>query len=93
MDKQLFTYYNISECLNIDKVFKKLNDYSNDGKIEYTKLDTDTFKIVELDITDDDTEYLVDFFEKMDLIPDMDKCDIDEDSDIEGFDLDEDSDY
>lgn len=74
-DKVLFTYYSISEAPSPDKVIKKLN--SLDDKISYEMMDSETFKIEDVELSEKELDSLIDFFDKNDVIPDMDKTEED----------------
>ena len=63
---ELYKYYNIDECLDKDKLFKKLDELVDDGKIEYN-LDGEIMKIEDLDLEEWDIESLQKLFDKLDL--------------------------
>jgi hypothetical protein len=64
----LFNYYNLDECLDKTKILKKLDDYKNDGKIEWS-LEGEILKIQDLDLEEGDIENLEKLFDKLDIFP------------------------
>lgn len=77
---KLFNYYNVDECKDRDKVFKKLDQLRDDGKIEYEMDGRDIFKIEDLDLEESDIDDLNDLFDSEDVFPYLDNEEEDEDS-------------
>jgi hypothetical protein len=61
---ELCDFYNLTECENIRKVLKEIGKYEKELKLEceYDK-GTDIIKITDLDMTEEDIEKLVSFFD------------------------------
>jgi len=72
MDKELHIYYSLSECTQTEKVFKYLDKLQDDSKIEWSKSSRDTIKIEDVDLEESEIELLINYLDKMDVIPDMD---------------------
>lgn len=72
-NNELFNYYSISESMNPDKIIKKLESLKDDGKIHFKMDSFDSFKIEDIDLTEKELDNLVDFLDKNDAIPDIDK--------------------
>lgn len=93
---RLYTYYSIDECKDTKKVKKELNVFDKQGKIEY-EMDrvNSTLKIEDIDLEDNDIEYLIDLFEQYEVYPnmDMDEEDGEDDDDYGYYDRDDDDDY
>ena len=88
----LHNYYTLDECTNKKSILRKLKEFEKEGKIEFeVEKSTDVVTIEDLDLEDDDIEYLIDLFEKNDVYPYLDK-DEDDDYDNDGY-YDEDEDY
>lgn len=64
----LFNYYNLDECLDKTKLFNKLDNLVDDGKIEW-KVDGEVLKIEDLDLEEIDIENLQKLFDKLDVFP------------------------
>lgn len=70
---ELFSHYNLAECLEQESVLKKLDKLTEDGKIEfYYEIRNERFKIVDLELSDEEIVGLIDLFYDNDVIPDMD---------------------
>lgn len=88
----LHNYYTLDECTNKKSILRKLKELEKEGKIEFeVEKSTDVVTIEDLDLEDDDIEYLIDLFEKNDVYPYLDKDD-DDDYDNDGY-YDEDDEY
>ena len=88
----LHNYYTLDECTNKKSILRKLKEFEKEGKIEFeVEKSTDVVTIEDLDLEDDDIEYLVDLFEKNDVYPYLDKDD-DDDYDDDSY-YDEDDEY
>lgn len=88
----LHNYYTLDECTNKKSILRKLKEFEKEGKIEFeVEKSTDVVTIEDLDLEDDDIEYLIDLFEKNDVYPYLDK-DEDDDYDNDGY-YDEDDEY
>lgn len=78
---KLFNYYNVDECKDRKKVFEKLDQLRDDGKIEYEMDGRDIFKIDDLDLEEIDIEELNDMFDSEDVFPYLDNEEEDEGED------------
>jgi hypothetical protein len=90
---KLYTYYSIDECKDTKRIKKELNVFDKQGKLEY-EIDriNGILKIDDIDLEDNDIEYLLDLFEQCEVYPNLD-IDDDEDGDDYGYyDRDEDDD-
>jgi len=94
MQSQLFTRYSYDECTNEEKLFEKLDELLNEGKVEYNTENQYTFKIKDLELSDDEIQELCDLFEEVEVFPYMeeDSSDFDDYDDYDDFD-DDDDDY
>ena len=94
MQSQLFTRYSCDECTNEEKLFEKLDELLNEGKVEYNTENQYTFKIKDLELSDDEIQELCDLFEEVEVFPYMeeDSSDFDDYDDYDDFD-DDDDDY
>jgi hypothetical protein len=83
---KLYTYYSIDECKDTKRIKKELNVFDREGKIEY-EIDriTSVLKIEDIDLEDADIEYLVELFEDLEVYPNMDMEEDDEDGDDYGY--------
>jgi hypothetical protein len=92
---RLYTYYSIDECNNTKRLKKELNIYDHQGKIEYDFDRVNSIlKIEDLDLEDNDVEYLIELFEDLEVYPNMDMDGDDDDDDNYGYyDRDDDDDY
>jgi len=88
---ELFNYYNLDECVNKKKVKKKLDELSDDGKIEYS-IDGDILKIEDIDLSDEDIDDISNLLDSNDVFPYLDKDDDDDFYDGYGYD-DEENDW
>ena len=63
---ELFNYYNLDECVNKKKVKKKLDELSDEGKIEYS-IDGDILKIEDIDLSDEDIDDISNLLDSINL--------------------------
>jgi len=91
--EELFSYYSLDECGDRKSILKRLKELEKEGKIEFD-LDksTDIFKLVDIDLEEDEIEDLINLFDEYDVFPYLDK-DGEEDDDYRDFGDDEDYDY
>jgi hypothetical protein len=85
-------YYSFDECRNNDKVLSKLNNLTDDRKVEYEFVESDLIKIKDLSLTAKEIKELNQFLHDNDVIEDHDYLDEeedDEDEDIYGTDDDD----
>lgn len=78
---KLSNYYNLVECIDRKGVISILKKFKKEGKISYA-LDGDELNVEDLDLDEDDIDYLCDFFDKNDVFPNLDK----EDDDLDDYD-------
>lgn len=91
---RLYTYYSIDECNNTKRLKKELNIYDHQGKIEYDFDRVNSIlKIEDLDLEDNDVEYLIELFEDLEVYPNMDMDGDDDDDDNYGYYDRDDDDY
>jgi hypothetical protein len=91
---KLYTYYSIDECKDTKRIKKELNVFDKQGKLEY-EIDrvNGILKIDDIDLEDNDIEYLIDLFEQCEVYPNLDMDDYEEGDDDYGYyDRDEDDD-
>ena len=93
---KLYTYYSIDECKDTKRIKKELNVFDKQGKLEY-EIDRINciLKVEDIDLEDNDIEYLIDLFEQCEVYPNLDMDDDDEegDDDYGYYDREEDDDY
>lgn len=90
---RLYTYYSIDECNNTKRLKKELNIYDHQGKIEYDFDRVNSIlKIEDLDLEDNDIEYLIELFEELEVYPNLDMDSDGDDGDDFGY-YDDDDDY
>jgi len=87
MNKELFKYYSLSECVNTGILFNKLDKLNDAGKIQYTH-DLDKLVIEDIELTENEISSLILFFEKNDILIDLDIEDDNEDDDYSDFQID-----
>ena len=87
MNKELFTYYNLSECSDTRNVIDELEDFSTDLKIDYSYDSlNEVVKVIDLDLSEDEVNYLIEFFDNHKAIVDFDYQDIyGDDDDLEDY--------
>lgn len=78
---ELSNYYNLVECIDRKRVISILKKFKKEGKISYA-LDGDELNVEDLDLDEDEIDYLCDFFDKNDVFPNLDK----EDDDLDEYD-------
>jgi hypothetical protein len=78
---ELSNYYNLVECVDRKGVISILKKFKKEGKISYA-LDGDELNVEDLDLDEDEIDYLCDFFDKNDVFPNLDK----EDDDFDDYD-------
>jgi hypothetical protein len=71
---ELSNYYNLIECVDRKGVISILKKFKKEGKISYA-LDGDELNVEDLDLDEDEIDYLCDFFDKNDVFPNLDKDD------------------
>ena len=82
----LYTYYSIDECNNTKRLKKELNIYDHQGKIEYDFDRVNSIlKIEDLDLEDNDVEYLIELFENLEVYPNMDINGDDDEDDEDNY--------
>lgn len=83
---KLYTYYSIDECKDTKRIKKELNVFDREGKIEY-EIDrvNSILKIEDIDLEDDDIEYLLDLFENLEVYPNIDMEDDEDDDEDYGY--------
>ncbi len=70
---ELFTHYNLSECLEQEEILSRLDGLTTEGKIEYYyEIINERFKLVDLDLTDNEVSNLINLFYDNDVLPDLD---------------------
>ena len=74
----LSTYYNLSECIERDLVFDKLDKFVQENKISWNIEELDIIKIVDIDLDEIEIETIKGIFYKYDVIPDVCKSPDDE---------------
>lgn len=83
---ELFTYYNMSECLEQEDVLNKLDKLTEEGKIEfYYEIVNERFKLVDLELSDKEITKLINLFYDKDVVPDLDYEEPDEFNDDMGY--------
>jgi hypothetical protein len=88
---KLYNYYSIDECNDTKRLKKELNIYDHQGKIEYDFDRVNSLlKIEDLDLDDNDIEYLIELFDDLEVYPNTDMDEDDEDDDLGYYDEDED---
>lgn len=88
---KLYNYYSIDECNDTKRLKKELNIYDHQGKIEYDFDRVNSLlKIEDLDLDDNDIEYLIELFDDLEVYPNTDMDDEDDEDDLGYYDEDED---
>ena len=64
---KLNKFYSIDECQNEETLYKKLDTFVEEGKIEYEMIDKWTLKIKDLDLSTNEEKNLVDLFDSLEL--------------------------
>jgi hypothetical protein len=76
---EIYRYYNLDECVDRKLINKTLKSYQKEGKIDYS-IDRDVLTIEDIELDDDDIQYLSELFEENSVFADTDRND-DDDSD------------
>ena len=77
---EIYRYYNLDECVDRKLINKTLKSYQKEGKIYYS-IDRDVLTIEDIELDDDDIQYLSELFEENSVFADTDRNDDDDDSD------------
>jgi hypothetical protein len=77
---EIYRYYNLDECVDRKLINKTLKSYQKEGKIDYS-IDRDVLTIEDIELDDDDIQYLSELFEENSVFADTDRNDDDDDSD------------
>jgi hypothetical protein len=89
---ELFNYYSLDECTDRKSVVKMLKNLKKEGKIDFN-LEGDVFKIVDIDLEEDEVTEITEKFDQNDVFPYLEREDEDEDEDDFGYYDDDDDDY
>jgi hypothetical protein len=76
----LFNYYSLDETTNRKEVISVLKSLKKEGRILY-ELESDIFKIEDIDLDEDELSELLDLFEENDVFPYLDREDDEADMD------------
>jgi hypothetical protein len=87
---ELFNYYSLDECTDRKSVVKMLKNLKKEGKIDFN-LEGDVFKIVDIDLEEDEVTEITEKFDQNDVFPYLERED--EDEDDFGYYDDDDDDY
>jgi hypothetical protein len=77
---ELYKYYNLSECMDIELVMKHLKKLKGEDKIIFTE-EYGLLTIEDFGLEDNDIEKLIVLFDNNDVLPDLDKEDDDDEID------------
>ena len=80
---ELYDYYNLDECVDRKKVISALKKFKKEGKLDYS-LDGEELHVEDIDLEDDEIEYLFKLFDENDVFPDTDREDDDDNYDDYG---------
>ncbi len=74
-------YYSLDECFEQDKIYDRLDELSNDRKLDYEVIDDDLIKIKDKGLSLREKKELIKLFEEYDVIEheDIDDEELDED--------------
>jgi hypothetical protein len=86
MSSKLFTHYSFDECGNEAQLFERLDEFYNDGKIQYSVENQYVFKIKDLELSDDEIQDLCNFLDSMDVYPYIAEEEEEESDDFDDFD-------
>lgn len=75
---ELYNYYNLDECINKRKVKKKLEELTDEGKIDYS-IDGEILRIEDIDLSEEEIEEVANLLDSNDVFPYLDKDDDDDD--------------
>jgi hypothetical protein len=82
---ELYTYYNLDECIDRAIIVKRLESYKDEGKVEYS-FNGDILKLTDIDLEDRDIDKLIDLFDRYDVFGEIeDNDDFDEDESDEDY--------
>lgn len=83
--------YSTDECNDLSLFLKEIKKWQKEGKIEWTKIDMETYKILDLDLSEIEIKELNKFFDELDV---YEISEVDEDEDWDPyFDEEEGDDY
>jgi hypothetical protein len=81
---EIYRYYNLDECVDRKLINKTLKSYQKEGKIDYS-IDRDVLTIEDIELDDDDIQYLSELFEENSVFADTDRNDDDDDDSDDGY--------
>ncbi len=70
---EMKTYYNLSECIDRNKLTNYLDKLVSESKIAYNYEDIDTIKLVDLELEDNEITKLIETLNSYDVIVDIDR--------------------
>jgi hypothetical protein len=85
----LAKYYSLDECFEQDTIYDKLDELSDNSKIDYEIVEDDVIRIKDLSLTLKEKKELVKLFEENDVI-EYNEWEEDEEDEDEDFDDEED---
>jgi len=85
----LAKYYSLDECFEQDTIYDKLDELSDNSKIDYEIVEDDVIRIKDLSLTVKEKKELVKLFEENDVI-EYNEWEEDEEDEDEDFDDEED---
>jgi hypothetical protein len=88
---ELEKWWNLYECVDRKRVINTLKKFKKEGKIDYS-LDGEVLCVEDIDLDEDEIEYLVDIFEENDVFTDSDRDD-DDFGDFDDYEDYDDDDY
>ena len=74
---ELYNYYNLDECINKRKVKKKLEEFTEEGKIDYS-IDGEILRVEDIDLSEEEIEEIANLLDSNDVFPYLDKEDDDD---------------
>ena len=91
----LAKYYSLDECFEQDKIYDRLDQLSDDRKLDYEIIDDDLIKIKDKGLSLREKKELVKLFEENDVIEheDIDDEELDEDEFEDDDDADDEEEY
>lgn len=90
---KLFNYYSFDECSDEQKLFEKLDELTNQEKIEYSEQDNYLIKIKDIELDDDEIEDLCEFLDKNNIYPYLGYEEEEEDYDFDDYGDEDQDDY
>ena len=78
---ELYNYYSLEEAIDRKTVLKRLKQLQKESKIKLD-LDSEIFRIEDLDLEEAEVDELIELFDKNDIFPYLDRDDEDEDGDF-----------